>query len=170
MSLFDEFHISPYNGEYPGEWQITESGLNREFPVGDKKYLAVLWMKDLPGDVQGYEVSVQELDVGVTIEEYDEDVYSYLFGMIVPLYRETTSIFYFRSSFDSYGKPTKTCAIFDAYCSWAARRNGGMFYVPKINRGAEFLISRIFFKHEHPYWVSEWNEARVAFGSHPFES
>lgn len=170
MSLFADFAISPYCGEYPGEWQTTGNGLSREFSVCDKKYLADLKMADLPGDIRGYEVSVRQFDQNSVIAGYDEEtVYSYLFGMIVPLYRETTSIFYFKSSFDSHGKPTKTCAIFDAYCNEASKRNGGMFYVPKINRGTEFLISKTFFKHGHPYWVSEWNEALVACGFRPFE-
>lgn len=151
-----------YEGDRLAIWKNDEDKLISRFTANYEEYSVTLELKDLPGGIHGYEVLIDNVS-----SESKDEFYSHVFGAIAAKYEEEkTSIFFF----DINGLDEDTTERFMSTCSWIRSRKGGMYYIARTARDTQLLLSRVFFKHTHPYWVSEWNEALVAFGSHPFES
>lgn len=176
MYLFEIFSV-----EHPGKWQEHGRFRFRQFEVDGKTYVAQIEHKLLPGAVRGSEVSFFRSDVdgadasfSTTADQpFSLQVYSYLFGMIQPLYRETGETLFFtaelRHSHGIQKTQMKKSRIYKRSVEHLASREGGLVYVSRSRREQEILLTKTPLKHDHKYWVNERNEALVQAGLKPIE-
>ena len=162
MLLFELF-----DKEYPGEWQKAGSCLLRGFHVDGKQYVAQLERKNIPGNLAGYEVSFFRGDIAdneashstTSDQSFPTIVYSYLFGMLAPLYAEQGGSYRFltelRHSSGDRNTQSKKGAIYLGMAKRLAKRKGGYVYVSKVNKASEFLLTKEPLKPGNPYWVNE---------------